>query len=155
MDVLRRITTRLSSMTPTERAEAGREKRTPILTVFGIVNRVKADLSDLGEFYRFFGDFKAVDCVTGEEHVAPQAIFPGVLQDLLVGQMNGDVSAVEFAGTLGVEPDKGSTRPGVGYKWFFEPLMKPASSDRMAQIEAQIAKSLPKPVIEKSPAKGK
>ena len=149
--VTRKVTCRsATTLTAGEVAEAGRKERTQILGITGIVRRLKEDTSDFGPFVRFYGAFETVDVHSGEIVSAAQGIFPGVLQDLLFGTyVEGE--EIHFAGILGVEPDK-SPRAGVGYKWYYQPIVEGTVPDALTDMREQMMKALPKPEP-KPPAK--
>ena len=142
--VTRKITCRTAtSMNAGEVGEAGRKERTQIFGITGIVRHIKEDNSDFGPFIRFYGSFESVDILSGEIVSAAQGIFPGVLQDLLYGTyVEGE--EIHFAGILGVEPDK-SPRAGVGYKWFYLPVVEGTVPDALTDMRKQMMKALPKP----------
>jgi hypothetical protein len=123
-------------------------KQVELMDVFGILTKSKPDSSDINNYERFFGQFRATNLETGEEFYSGQCILPGVAADLLSGMLTPEGGSVEFALRIGARYDKDSATK---YIYTCKPLFKPA--DNLLALEARVrdaVKALPAPSLKKA-----
>ena len=144
-----------SSLSTSEKAKLGVDKATPILQVIGMTNEYKFGETQLGPYIKFWGQFEAVDLMTGEITTSGAAIFPPILGDNLVGAIGKDGNTVRFAGTFGVKPasKKDATIP---WEYYFDVKVNPNASDALADLRKMMpGASVAKAIEDKSAAKSK
>jgi hypothetical protein len=112
-------------------------KQVELMDVFGILNRSKPDSSDVNNFERFYGQFRATNLETGEEFFSGQCILPGVAADLLSGMLTPDGGSVEFALRIGAKYDKESSTK---YVYTCRPLFRAA--DNLQALEARVREAV-------------
>lgn len=121
----------------------------PVLRVFGQVHKTEAGETDLGEFIRFRGQFRAqvlnADGTVGEQFSSGALFLPDVATDALMGVLGGENPpvALEFAFDMSVQRDDASS---VGYVYGCTPLIEQKEDDPLARL----VKALPAPA--KAPA---
>ena len=124
-------------------------KQMLVARVYGVARRAKPEMGKegRGDYVKFYGQFKAVNVVTGESFVSGALILPGVVQDQLYGAMDGDVQGVEFAVDIGAKYDPDAVTK---YVYFAKSLIKPKDNDPLLLMEKQLAglKALPAPAAQ-------
>lgn len=122
---------------------------TPIMRLFGLVRGYEIGNSQYGAFFKFKGEFHAIDLDTGEESVSSVAFLPSPVDELLSQQVDtikesGDKNAaVEFGFDISVTPDENST---VGFQYRINNLGETRLSDPMQAVaERMRAVALPAP----------
>lgn len=110
----------------------------PLYRVFGIANSAVPDSTKYGEFFRIYGQFKAINLETGEEFGSMQVIFPGALEKMIAGQLGQGTTGLQFGFEIGVKADETSQ---VGYSYAASSLL--AAGDALAALEEQINANAP------------
>jgi hypothetical protein len=145
IEQLRKITIKNCGATPTMEQLATLEKKggkatLDILDVFGIATKFKPGQTDVGEYVRFLGAFKASNLVTGDVFTSAVAIFPKVIEEPLWAAMGDEeVNNVQFAYRIGVRFDASAATK---YVYTATPLTKPAENDPLAAFERSVTLAL-------------
>jgi hypothetical protein len=118
------------------------EKKTEsdLYQIAGIATDTKTGESNYGGWTAFLGEFRAVNCFTGEVFTSAKAFLPDVLGEMLMGKLAGQGEngrGIAFAFVVGIRRDEKST---VGYTYYAKPVQAPKADDPMAEL----VKSLPK-----------
>lgn len=133
-------------------------KRLAVMDVLGIASSFSEGQTTLPDgkvsvWHKLIGQFKAIDCATGELSVAGVAILPGPGNDLVRGALGGDTKSVEFAFRVYLKRDKDAA---TGYIYEVESLVPMKDSDPLAALTSQVAKAqvaqLPAPAASAAPA---
>lgn len=106
-----------------------------IMRVVGICNGTQVGDGDNGPWTALKGEFKAINLETKKEYVSGKCFLPKGISDLVVGQLGGEVTKVQFAFDIIIVEDIDSQ---VGYHYNAESLVKPAENNAIALLEAQI-----------------
>jgi len=127
----------------------------PLYRVFGIASSAVPDSTKYGEFFRIYGQFKAINVETGEEFASMQVILPGALEKMIAGQLTQGATGLQFGFEVGVKADETSQ---IGYSFTASSLL--AAGNALSALEEQIkanAPALPAPgaVRLAAPKKGK
>ncbi len=123
-----------------------------LIRLAGIVNSGKPGQTDKGEFLKLFGEFQAINLVTGEQFSGAQCILPNFISDQFAAVLASNGSA-EFALEIGAKENEASV---TGYEFTVTPLMESKGSNRMQEligIAMKNAPALPAPSAKKAPAK--
>ena len=148
VEQLRKITIKNCGATPTLEQLAALEKKggkaaLDILDVFGIAAKFKPGQTDVGEYVRFLGQFKATNLVTKDVYTSAVAIFPKVIEEPLWAAMSGeDVNNVQFAYRIGVKFDASAATK---YVYTAIPLTKPSENDPLTAFERSVTLALDAP----------
>lgn len=119
---------------------------TPVLRVAGVVRKAVVGIHpQYGEFYKFLGNFVAMDLRTGMESNSGTAFLPAPLDGMIAAalvdsegkQIEGNI---EFAVDISVKPREDLA---VGYEYLVDNLMEVKRSEPMENL----LKSLPAPKI--------
>jgi len=134
-----------------EKIIGAKGKQIELMDVFGYVRKSAPGTSDLGEYVKFKGSFKAVNLETGEIFQSGALILPGVASEALDGAMTHDVNELQFGFRIGVKyaPDN---KGAVKYSYFAVPLMAPSENDPLTLLENQIKADFPKLLVQKKAA---
>lgn len=126
-------------------------KKAKVMRVAGIARKMVPGSSDMGEWVRFEGNFKAINMLTGEEFMAAKCFLPDVAGDILESafapdEETGEVpSSVEFGFDIVMVPDD---TMATGYFYEADPLKEPAEDDSITRLMSSMPKlprSVPKP----------
>lgn len=115
----------------------------PLYRVFGIASSAVGDSTKYGEFFRIYGQFKAINIETGEEFGSMQVILPGALERMIAGQLTNGATGLQFGFEIGVKADETSQ---IGYSFTASSLL--AAGNALSALEEQInanAPALPAP----------
>lgn len=117
----------------------------PLYTVLGIVNGARPGASELGDYVRLVGDFKATNLSTGDVYVSTVAILPNFVGEAIgMAAMRPDSQGVQFALTMFAKKVPDSV---VGFEYTCEDALPPSESSPLAMLEKQLneQKLLPAP----------
>lgn len=108
----------------------------PLMDVIGIATKAKPGETQMGEFVRFVGQFKAINLKTGEVFAAPACILPNFLADEIHGAMaaSDQVKNAQFAFRIGAFYSPESVTQ---YQYTADPLIPPAEADALVLLEQQ------------------
>lgn len=139
MQFLKKITAKgagLDVIALEKAATENRPKITAVLRVVGVVNDRKAEMSDLGPYARFIGQFAAVNLLTKEEYRAPSLILPSVAEaavDSLFSKAAKDGGVAEIALDVLVEYNE-SSKGGRKYRYCVKPLVEFKGDDPLSRM---------------------
>lgn len=113
-----------------------------LVEAMGIATKVRVGLDQQGEpTTGLQGTFRMMNSETGELAQAGICYLPGVVQNLIEGQLAGEgAKAVEFAFRIGIKYDEKSA---TNYVYVAEPLMEVSESDPIQLLAAKVSKSAP------------
>ena len=113
----------------------------------GSASGTKNGISDFGEWTALTGQFRAISAATGETFDSGVCFLPDVALDLVLGELNGGATAVDFAFDITAVLDK---TVQIGYSYRAAPILEMNADSSIARIEAQLAKmeALPAPAQE-------
>jgi hypothetical protein len=106
----------------------------------------KQEESAFGEYSRWMGEFRSVNCTTGEVLISANAIFPSIASDLIAAAYAGgkEQANVMLAFRLGREPDwkddNGVRMPGnkTGYKYCIRDIVAPSNRSPLDLLYAEV-----------------
>lgn len=128
-----------------DRMKAG--ETLPVLRVIGQVTNASIETSDLGEYVRLRGQFKAINLLDQSEYTSAACILPDVASYPVYHQMQvpGDdgqtPKVLEFAYDMTIKEDESSA---VGYEHGCTPLIETTQDDPLERLSASLPK-LPAP----------
>lgn len=128
-------------------------KNTAIMRVLGHVQALKDGESDFGPWVAFIGTFEATNLLTGEVYMSAKALLPGVIADLIEGQLKAvqkddPEATVQFAVEVTVSPDESVA---IGYTYGVTPLIQRAA-DPLDALRLEVNEKAPLQ-LEQKPAK--
>lgn len=143
----RKITSKTASnKTAAEIAKAGREGKVPLYHIMGKASAVKKNLTDFGESTGLRGIFESIDAETGETRRAPIYWPPAFLAEQIEAELltleGDDKAVIEFAYTVGVEPDDNGQ---LGYRYFIDEIRDPTASAEEADPFYNLREAVPAP----------
>ena len=145
MEILSKITTKsvcgsvdFKKLLKWEEQNPGKEMH--MYVVFGIVQGMKTDRSDLGEYVKFSGRFKAINALTGAIFVSGAMLLPKIAESLIAGAMQ-EGSSLEFGLRLSVRYDETAATK---YVYTVHSLLATKENDPLAEIEARVHIEAPK-----------
>lgn len=119
------------------------EETTPVLRLAGVVRKaVPGEHAQYGRFYKFMGNFVALDLRTGRESISAVAFLPAPVDELLfqaIEEKDGE-GDIEFAFDISVKP---RADLAVGYEYLVNNLQETKRSNPLENL----MKSLPAPKI--------
>lgn len=114
----------------------------------------KTEESEFGEYNRWLGEFRSVNCQTGEVLKAANAIFPSIASDVIeaayigankAGDTSGQGGNVMLAFRLGLVPDWYTAEGGVrmpanksGYKYTMKDIVAPSHRSPLDMLYAEV-----------------
>jgi hypothetical protein len=115
-----------------------------LMKVYGIANGGTAGATDLGEFYKIMGNFRAVNLRTGEVTEAPQVILPTFLGQAMAAALAAPDRAgpIQFAFQIAARFDAAAAQKFV---YVIRDLLPPAVNDPLAALEQKMGLALPAP----------
>lgn len=123
--------------------EANPGQTMPLYDVLGIAGTFKVGESQMGEYVKFAGQFKAVNLTNGKQFRSGAAILPKPAQELIAGALAGEnTNSASFALRIGVKRDKTAA---TGYVFAVSSLIPMADADPLALLEKQVIAALPAP----------
>ena len=129
-EILRKITLKTCGLDKAAIQEAlGTAKNVDLLKIVGVTTSATPGQSDLGEFVKLNGQFRAINTVTGESFESTVAILPNFIASQLAAAL-AQSSEVEFGLAIGAKQSKSVT----GYEYTVKPLVEPVVSDKMGQL---------------------
>lgn len=122
----------------------------PVLRVLGQVTNASMESSDLGEYVRLRGSFKAINLLDHSEFTSAACILPDVAsypvyhQMQVPGEDGTTPKVLEFAYDMTIKEDESSA---VGYEHGCVPLVETTQDDPLERLAANLPKlpSPPKP----------
>lgn len=146
------------------------EAATDVMRIMGLARAFETGTSTYGEYFKFKGEFTAIDLATGETAIGAVAFLPSPVDALLastIRELGEGGKPVEFGFDIRVIPDETE----VGYHYEVKTLIESKPSNPMAALMATLsAVPLPKlaaptildpktpaadPAADPAPAKGK
>lgn len=127
----------------------------PVLRVIGQVTNASMESSDLGEYVRLRGQFKAINLIDQSEFTSAACILPDVAsypvyhQMQLADEAGNTPKVLEFAYDMTIKEDESSA---VGYEHGCVPLIETTQDDPLERLMAGLPK-LPAPPKAKAKAK--
>jgi hypothetical protein len=118
-------------------------KSIELMDVFGFVRKAAPGSSDMGDYVKFKGSFKAVNLETGEVFESGALILPGVASEAIDGAFTDETTELKFGFRIGVKyapENKGAVK----YSYFAVPLSHPAENDPLVMLENQIKAEFPR-----------
>lgn len=123
-----------------------------IMRVMGSAIGIKDGVSDYGEWTSLVGQFRAVNLQTGETYDSANLFLPDVAGELIIAQLKGGATAVDFAFDISAVLDETSQ---IGYTYRATPLVAAEEESPITRLEKKLAHlALPAPAEEK-PKNGK
>lgn len=136
MKIIRKITIRdVFGKIDIEELLKAEGKALKLVKVLGFCRKAVPGSSSMGDFVKYQGSFAAVNVQTGEEFRSGAMILPGVVQDLLLGALAGDVEEVEFGFIIGIRYDADAIAK---YVYEVESLIAPKESDPLEMLAKQL-----------------
>jgi hypothetical protein len=111
-------------------AKIGRGGKTALFHIIGSAGDSKTIETQYGPSTGLFGTFEAVNADTGESFYSGVAYLPPHVTNMILGQMRKSQGAVEFALTVGVQPDDSR----FGYAYYAETHVDPRTDERMSTL---------------------
>ena len=131
-EILRKITLKTAGLDKTAiQAALGNNKTIDLMKIVGVTTSATPGQSDLGEFVKFNGQFRAINMVTGETFESTVAILPNFISQQLAGALTQS-EEVEFGLQIGAKKSNSVT----GYEYTVKPLVEPVVSDKMGALLA-------------------
>lgn len=112
-----------------------------VYKVGGTINGVKDGVSTYGPWYKFIGEFLAIDMITGEEIRSTAVCLQEPLQGLILDQLKSD-STVEFAAEIGLRKRDDLE---VGYEYIMRPIVAPKEPDHISRLKDMMNSGDPAP----------
>jgi len=131
-EILRKITLKTVGFDKAGITDAlGDQKSVELCRVVGVTTNAAPGQTDLGEFLKLHGQFRAINVHTGEVFESTVAILPNFIAQSLAAALEGS-SEVEFGLSIGAKTAKSVT----GYEFTVRPLVEAKPSDKMAALIA-------------------
>lgn len=129
-EILRKITLKTCGLDKTiVRNALGDKKAVELMRIVGITTSAKPGQTDLGEFVKLMGQFKAINIVTGEAFESGVAILPNFIAQQLASALDNS-EEVEFGLSIGCKQSDSVT----GYEYTVKPLVEPVVSDKLGAL---------------------
>lgn len=129
-EILRKITLKTCGLDKTAiQAAIGDKKSVDLLKIVGVTTSATPGQSDLGEFVKFNGQFRAINMTTGESFESTVAILPNFIAAQLSSAL-AQSEEVEFGLAIGAKKSNSVT----GYEYTVKPLVEPVVSDKMGAL---------------------
>lgn len=129
-EILRKVTLKTCGLDKSAIQSAlGDAKSVDLLKIVGVTTSATPGQSDLGEFVKFNGQFRAVNLTTGEQFESTVAILPNFIAQQLATAL-AQSSEVEFGLAIGAKKSNSVT----GYEYTVKPLLEPVVSDKMGAL---------------------
>lgn len=149
-EILRKITLKTTGFDKAGiTAALGDQRATELLRVVGVTTSAAPGQTDLGEFLKLHGTFKAINVHTGEAFESTVAILPNFIAQSLAAALESSPE-VEFGLSIGAKTAKSVT----GYEFTVRPLVEAKPSDKMAALIEAAGMDRPL-MIEGGKSKGK
>lgn len=121
------------------------EAATDVMRIMGLARAFEVGTSTYGEFFKFKGEFTAIDLQTQETAIGAVAFLPAPVDALLastIRELGEGGKPVEFGFDIRVIPDDTE----VGYHYEVKTLIESKPSNPMAALMNQLA-AVPLPVL--------
>lgn len=147
----KKITTQTMGLKPDvleEIAAAAGGKQVSVLRVWGIVSGMTPGVSQFGNFQKFTGELAAINLITGDEARSQALLLPSVAEGVVASLYNKaakDGGSAQIGIEVAVEENI-SAKGGTKFRYIVKPLFEYKGDDALAEM----AKSLPAPVMVKA-----
>lgn len=117
-----------------------------VMRVYGMASGQKPGRSDNGEYIGFFGQFEAINLITGEKFRSKKLILGAIgemtLSDALTrAQADNPEAQIEFGADITVQKKTNTKGGGWEHQWGFIPLLRPeydGSNDALSKLGASL-----------------
>jgi hypothetical protein len=130
------------------------EKTVDLFQIGGVITSMKSGSSQYGDFIAFVGEFRSINCETGEVKNAKKVFLPSILTEELSEKIaKADGKPVEFLTTVGIKAND-DERGGLGYAYYAKYHLKPEQKDALEDMFKELPRIAPKALPSSKTAKG-